>query len=270
MELLNLYDHYRMTSLDSLEPVQDDLPPVHGLATQREACPDGSPFRTTYLHPGSGKPTIFDFHRPDGSVFARTTPTGAKAFGGGPRARLINRSGQVVRTFGTVSALYRYWMRELCPGDESVFAFVDSRNLMPQLLPAPAPRFHMLYVLHNVHVSMPRRWDSPMPPVYRNVLKNIPRLDAFVTLTRRQRDDVAERSGDTSNLFVVPNPVRIPEKPLPIPRRDPHRLAVWLGWRGRRDWATLSGALHWSGRRYQEYVWTSTDVARKSSGWKHS
>ena len=74
-------------------------------------------------------------------------------------------------------------------------------------------RFHLIYLMHNIHVSPPRRWDSPLNPVYKRVLNRIGGMDAMVTLTERQREDIAERRGRTSNMFVVPNPVVAPAPP---------------------------------------------------------
>jgi poly(glycerol-phosphate) alpha-glucosyltransferase len=51
-------------------------------------------------------------------------------------------------------------------------------------------------------------------------------MDAMVTLTERQRDDIAERFGRTTNLFVVPNPVTRPEPPASEPQRDPHKVTI--------------------------------------------
>ena len=46
-------------------------------------------------------------------------------------------------------------------------------------------------------------------------------MDAMVTLTERQRDDIAERRGRTSNMFVVPNPVVMPRLRRPRPAARP-------------------------------------------------
>jgi poly(glycerol-phosphate) alpha-glucosyltransferase len=51
-------------------------------------------------------------------------------------------------------------------------------------------------------------------------------FDAFVTLTDRQRQDIAQRRGRTSNLFVVPNPVDMPPEPDEPPVRDPRLVSV--------------------------------------------
>src|SRR5215216_38293 len=99
-------------------------------------------------------------------------------------------------------------------------------------LPGPAPRadagarIHLVYKMHNLHVGPPRRWDSEMHPVYDRVLRRINGMDAMVTLTQRQRDDIAERRGRTSNMFVVPNPVVMPDPPVPRPERDPARVTI--------------------------------------------
>jgi poly(glycerol-phosphate) alpha-glucosyltransferase len=80
--------------------------------------------------------------------------------------------------------------------------------------------------MHNVHLKPPRRWDSDVVPVYRRVLRRVGGMDAMVTLTGRQRDDIAARRGRTSNLFVVPNPVLMPDPPPRREPRDPNRVTV--------------------------------------------
>jgi poly(glycerol-phosphate) alpha-glucosyltransferase len=62
--------------------------------------------------------------------------------------------------------------------------------------------------------------------VYERLLKRVGDVDAFVTLTERQREDLAERRGATSNLFVIPNPVTPAEAPAERPPRDPHRVTM--------------------------------------------
>jgi poly(glycerol-phosphate) alpha-glucosyltransferase len=77
-----------------------------------------------------------------------------------------------------------------------------------------------------MHVQRPRRWDSEVHHVYGRVLSRIDGMDAMVNLTARQRDDIAERRGRTTNMFVVPNPVDVPEPPPDPPARDPGLVAV--------------------------------------------
>ena len=102
-------------------------------------------------------------------------------------------------------------MVELCPGDDPVFVFMDSRNAVPHIAPMPKrPRFTLIYLMHNQHTIRERRWNSPSIATYQTVLEHIPHLDAMVNLTERQSEDIAEKYGRTNNRFVVPNPIRPP------------------------------------------------------------
>ncbi len=116
-------------------------------------------------------------------------------------------------------------MRHLA-GDERSFLFIDSRFSAQHLVPMRARNVHLVYVLHNIHVAPPRLWSSPMGDIYDRLIGKVGGIDAFVTLTARQQDDIAERRGRTSNLFVVPNPVDMPERDPDLPPRDPDRVTV--------------------------------------------
>ena len=123
--------------------------------------------------------------------------------------------------------LYKAWMVELCPGDDPVYVFMDSRNAVPRIAPMKArPRFHLIYLMHNAHTVKARRWNSPSIATYKTVLEHIKHLDAMVNLTERQSEDIAQKYGHTNNRFVVPNPIRPPARPVPMPPRDPYRLAI--------------------------------------------
>ena len=104
--------------------------------------------------------------------------------------------------------------------------FLDSRFLVPHIVPLRTRGIHLLYQMHNMHLEPPRRWDSGMSPVYRRVLERIDGMDAIVNLTERQSDDIAARRGRTTNMFVVPNPVDVPPLPDPLPERDPHLVVT--------------------------------------------
>jgi len=109
---------------------------------------------------------------------------------------------------------------------ERTFVFVDSRHVVPHVVPVRARDVHAVYVMHNLHVLKPYRWDSEVNVAYTRVLRRAAEMDALVTLTERQRDDIAERRGRTSNMFVVPNPVDLPAQPTEPPPRDPHRVTI--------------------------------------------
>lgn len=225
ISLLNIYEHYRDHEWGVRDDTGEHLEDLSDHVVGHKDFTDGSPWRTTYRLPGATT-AIHDYLRRDGTPFLRIPELVYKEPGTWPKNILaITRSGEVARSFRSLGQWWRLWVRELTENDERAFVFIDSRHAVPHLVPMLAPHIHMVYVLHNVHVKPPRRWDSEVvTPVYQHVLDRIPGMDAMVTLTHRQREDIAQRHGDTENLFVVPNPVDMPE-PVDV-TRDPRRVAL--------------------------------------------
>jgi poly(glycerol-phosphate) alpha-glucosyltransferase len=224
--LLNLYDHYRDHGWGDAEPAGEPLPDLSARKVGEEARSDGTPWRISYRLPDSGR-LVYDYLRADGTPFLRI-----------PRYGIADRStwrcaihkigpdGRPVGELGSVGRFFRQWIRELAEGHERTFLFIDSRFVIPHLVPLRARAIHVVYQMHNMHLEPPRRWDSDTNPVYRRVLARIDDMDAMVTLTERQRDDIAERRGRTDHMFVVPNPVDVPPLPDPPPPRDPRRVTI--------------------------------------------
>ena len=227
MHLLNLYEYYRERPLDDLEPTGGELPEVQGFDAEETRHPDGTVYYTSYVHPRMRGEAIRDYRRPDGSVFLRV-PAGASADKGNPATRvvLVDGAGRPVGSWPGQRGLRQSWIAGLAGPDERVFLISDSRFALAYVVPMPDERFHVLHLMHNIHVGGERRWNSALSPQYGPLMKSIPDLDALVTLTDRQRQDVAARYGATSNLFVVPNPVELPPRPDPLPRRDAKRFVI--------------------------------------------
>nr|WP_269328941.1 glycosyltransferase [Kineosporia babensis] len=140
-----------------------------------------------------------DYHRPDGSVYLRKSPDGV--FLAGPDQRITHR-------FDSVRALRGWWLsRQFDPG-QRVFIISDSRFAVRSLVPLKQnPQVRLIHVVHNIHVTAPYQRDSPIQPSHEPVLEAIPELDALVTLTRRQGEDIAARFATANNLRVIPNPI---------------------------------------------------------------
>ncbi|GAA1843454.1 glycosyltransferase [Microlunatus capsulatus] len=225
--VLSVFDHLRATPTGPAPADAPVLPQVPGTEPVEETYPDGSPWRTVHRDRLSGDDAAWDYRRADGTVHLRVAagPLGATA-DGGPRARVVDPEGRVVRAFRSMPAFHRHHLDVLFPEPGPVFVFLDSRVSVPLVLPAPAPRFRTLYVLHNQHTTRTRRWDSPMSPSYAAALDRLPELHALVTLTERQRADVRLRFGAVSHVFAVPNPVLPVPVPEPRPARDPRRLVM--------------------------------------------
>ena len=217
VSLLCIYDHYREHGWGDAAP-EGELEDL----SARKVAEDS--WRIAYRLP-EGR-LVYDYLRADGTPYLRIPQFGT-ADKASWRATIhrIGPDGAPVGAFGSVGQWFRHFIRELA-GSERTFVFLDSRFLVPYLVPLRKRRIHVLYQMHNMHLEPPRRWDSTLHPVYRRVLARIDDMDAIVNLTERQRDDIAARRGRTSNMFVVPNPVDVPDPPSPPTARDPHRVVT--------------------------------------------
>ena len=199
-----------------------------GFVTQDELHPDGTVYVTKYLSERSGMlhETVNDYRRPDGSVFLRA-PVG-KVADSTPATPyiLVNRQGVPTHSWERKGGLHRLWLRTLAGDAERVFVISDSRYALAHIAPMDDERFHVLHLMHNTHTVGERRWNSKLSGDYGPLLSGIHKIDGLVTLTHRQREDVIARYGATNNLFVVPNPVDLPELPEDPPPRERARFAV--------------------------------------------
>jgi poly(glycerol-phosphate) alpha-glucosyltransferase len=223
---LNVYEHYRARGWGDQHPTGKEPADLTAYRIREEADEHGAPWRITYRVPDERYAT-YDYLRPDGTVYLRIPAFG---LAGGSRGhgliQQVGPDGQVVGEVKTAGVWFRRWIRELAAGQNRTFVFIDSRHVVPHLVPIKAKKVHVVYVMHNLHVLKPYRWDSEVNLAYRRVLSRINDMDAMVTLTERQREDIAERRGRTTNMFVVPNPVDVPPLPPEPPARDPHRVTI--------------------------------------------
>lgn len=222
VSLLNIYDHYREHGWGDAGP-GGELEDLSARRVAEEERPDGTPWRIGYRLP-EGR-LVHDYLRPDGTPYLRVPQfsVGEKA-GPSTAVQPIGRDGAPVGEPGPVGQWFRRFIRDLA--GERTFVFLDSRWLVPYVVPLRKRGIHLLYQMHNMHLEPPRRWDSGMNQAYRRVLARIDGMDALVNLTERQSEDIAARRGRTTNMFVVPNPVDVPPLPDPLPERDPHLVVT--------------------------------------------
>ena len=225
MRLLNLFEHYREHDWGNQVGLGERLEPVSGLQARPVMAKDGTPWRTSYLD-GSGREVIYDFQRADGSVYLRSAAYNMRepathAF----NAQMVGEDGEVVGRLATLGDLYRRWITDLTALDSQAFVFIDSRFLLSAVAPIEDASTHLIYLLHGCHLPHPRLWSTPPRPDYARCLDRIGDVSAFVTLTQRQRSDIARAWGDRANLAVMPHPVMPPSRTA-SPKRDPRRAVV--------------------------------------------
>lgn len=221
----NIYDHYRNTPWGDTHPTAEPLRDLSAHKTSEEYLADGTPFRVVYGSDALERP-VYDYQRADGSTYLRIPQFIFKEPSTWPTSvQRVAPDGTVSGEFKSVAQWFKRFVRVVC-GEERSFVFIDSRFSAQHLVPMRAGNIHIVYVLHNIHLAAPRLWSSDHSEIYGLLMDKVDGIDAFVTLTERQRDDIAQRRGPTSNLFVVPNPVDMPEPDSDRPPRDPNRVTV--------------------------------------------
>lgn len=215
--LLNLHEDLREHPLEDLDSVVAPEPVSSGSI---EDISHGYIWRRRHVD-CEGAPSHFDYFRPDGSLYARTAPSGTL----GP-ASIFDRTGRAVATWPDKDGLWRWWVSTLTPETGRVFLLSDSRFVAEKLSALTDERVFLLHQMHNPHLLGDRRWNSKVSPSYQSSMSSLGELDALISLTTRQRDDIAKRYGETDNLFVIPNPVETPEVPDPLPARRPFSVAM--------------------------------------------
>jgi poly(glycerol-phosphate) alpha-glucosyltransferase len=221
----NVYDHYREHGWGDRAGTGQEPEDLSAHFDRTDERPDGTPWRTVYRLPDRKMPML-DYLRPDGTPFLRTSAYSLEYKSSWPDAVTpVSPDGEALEEYATLGQWFREWIRELA-GDEPTFLFIDSRFVVPHIVPTRGLKMHVLYQMHNMHVQAPYRWDSEMHPVYKRVLDRIDGMDAMVSLTERQRDDIALRRGRTTNMFAIPNPVAEAEEPPADAKREPRRATI--------------------------------------------
>jgi poly(glycerol-phosphate) alpha-glucosyltransferase len=225
MRVRNLYEHYRDLGWGADAGTGAGLEPVRDLRADAVAMKGGTPWKTQYLD-ASGAPVLIDYQRVDGSVYLRVASYSPRT----PESLMtpvtrVAPDGEIVGRYGRVHDLYERWISDLTHADRRTFLFMDSRFLVPIIVPSRSPSVYPLYVLHNCHLPYPRLWSTPPKPDYARLLDRASDLSAFVTLTERQLGDIVRVRGDTGNFGVVPNPVETPVTPGTA-ERDPLRVVM--------------------------------------------
>ena len=152
--MLNIYDHYRAHGWGDLEPIDVELADLAAHRVREDEDAGGAPWRITYRVPGERYAT-YDYLRPDGTPYLRI-PAFGLAGGSRGRGQVLQIDPRTARSCASTrrpGQWFRRWIRELAEGQERTFVFVDSRYVVPHVVPIRARAVHLIYVMHNLTCS---------------------------------------------------------------------------------------------------------------------
>ncbi|GAA1731032.1 glycosyltransferase [Microcella frigidaquae] len=131
------------------------------------------------------------------------------------RIPVFDERGAPLGTLDGFRGLYRAWWGEVVREARDaeprlpVVAIAEARQVGELL--AGIPGLPVVHTVHSAHTLAPHAWDSPMDPVWEGWLDTLPRYDAVVWLTERQRADVVRRRGrEEAPGWVIPHPALVP------------------------------------------------------------
>jgi len=146
-----------------------------------------------------------DRYRADGSLLVSdlrdVTERGRP---GGRSVVVCDSHGIPVRGFTSIWGLYRHWLDRLTAKRRSVL-IVDSKTAARFIRGYRRKHVATVHVVHSSHRAGDGEPGRPLKESRREVLERAEEFDAVVTLTQRQRHDLAADLAPTVHLAVVPN-----------------------------------------------------------------
>lgn len=194
MRLVNLWDWLRVN------PVPADAP--GSLSLDRHVftpLAGTAPVVTRYADDGSTVLQV-DYHRSDGSLLATDRrDTREPGTLGGRSVVLCDETGEPIRSWGRVWALYRFWI-DLLRQRRPSYLLVDSKTVANFAATYRRKRAVTMHIVHNSHLQ-----GDELRQSRREVFENLGAFDSVVLLTERQRADVVSLLGPQPHLAVIPN-----------------------------------------------------------------
>lgn len=145
-----------------------------------------------------------EMYRADGSLLARDFPVeldeGKRRY-----QQFFDADGRPTVLAGSTWDVYALWLDHLV-GDGPAVITNESKSTARFLSRYLNPRATTIHVFHESHLAdSTNPYKGDLYVAHRRIVPHLDGFDAVVFLTRKQRQDVAERFGDAPNLHSVPN-----------------------------------------------------------------
>lgn len=116
-------------------------------------------------------------------------------------------NGEVAKTFNKVKDYRNFFIQSIIEKHDEVVLMSDSRLSDRVLFAVDHPKVAKVALLHSHHLQAPYQHDSRLVPRNGALIKRIQELDAFVTLTNRQAEEIQSRFGHRSTIHTVGHPI---------------------------------------------------------------
>lgn len=214
--VLNMYDYFQEVNRDS-EP--KELPTRFVLsyddeqrATRRDTYDMlGFLSRRQELDPTNLRPYEVTYYRPDGTPAIHETYELIDGKNILTLMELINRQGEVTKSFTRHEEALSYWLMEIFDDTQNYF-LIDDRapdwnKAYRAIEAAGLDNVRVIHQLHNIHVGGDLNpLTAPTKERYIYLTDKTIRTDAILSLTAQQTEDILKRY-PLSNVFNIPHPL---------------------------------------------------------------
>ncbi|MFA8438652.1 glycosyltransferase [Bacillaceae bacterium YX66] len=118
-------------------------------------------------------------------------------------------NGEEKRTFNKVKDYRDFFIRSIIKKHDDVILLSDGRFSDKVLFAVKDPRIAKVALLHSHHLQAPYHYGSRLVTRNESLIKHVNKLDAFVTLTEQQAEDICSRFGHISTIYTVGHPVPV-------------------------------------------------------------
>lgn len=105
--------------------------------------------------------------------------------------------------FRNSTEFHEYFLTELCKNYKKPYLICDGSGPTPTICNIGPNLAYKICQLHSNPYTGPYSFGGPMRNI--GILNGIEKVDAFITLTEKQRKDIIKEFGDCGNTFTIPN-----------------------------------------------------------------
>lgn len=170
---------------------------------------DGSLFYVDYRLPGHEAAAVREYHRSDGTIYLidSTLPGDGDAAADSRTLELVAPDGNVIATLDNPGKLYRRFLTDLVDLAHADVV-VDSKYSAGFLWSWKHPEAVKVVNFHSTHVAAGQDpMTGKLSTAHQKIIQNRDAWDGITFLTESQRTAFVQRFGETSNTFVISNPV---------------------------------------------------------------
>lgn len=164
----------------------------------------GNVRKITLIHPETNNIYKEYFFLANGSCFfeRKFDPVSGKTM----KCTSYQANGVEERSFNKVKDYRDFFIRSLIEKDEHAVLLSDGRFSDRILFSVNDPKIAKVALIHSHHLQAPYQYGSRLVPRNESLIKQVNKLDAFVTLTKQQADDIRSRFGQISTIHTIGHP----------------------------------------------------------------